>query len=78
MRTVKDPPRLPRTAVIGPRLQSDSLAPASVLAREAMALAVAGHYEDAARLRDRAYGALADCAEMELVANTGHDRKVAG
>ena len=78
MRTIKNPPALPRTAVIGPRWKSSALEPVSVLARNAMNLALAGDYDAAAWHRDKAYEAFADAAELELVANTGHDLKVAG
>ena len=78
MRTAKNPPRLPRTAVIGPRWKSDSLGTVTELAQTAMQLAVAGHHEAAVWHRDMAYEAFADCAEQELVANTGYDLKVGG
>ena len=78
MRTVKCPPRLPRTSVIGPQWKSTTIEAVHTLAKEAMVRALTGHYDDAVWYRDKAYEAFADAAEKEIAANTGHELKVAG
>ena len=77
MRTLKQPPRLGKIAVIGPAIQGDYGTTGRSLDL-ALKLALDGHSYSATRALDAAFGWWCDAAEKELEANTGEPQSVYG